>query len=74
MKWTKTKLMNFEKSIADDFERGKINCPLHLCGGNEDQLIEIFKDIDEEDYVFSTHRNHYHYLLKGGSVKGGCRS
>ena len=40
---------------------------MHLCGGNEDQLINIFKNINNEDYVLSTHRSHYHYLLKGGS-------
>jgi TPP-dependent pyruvate/acetoin dehydrogenase alpha subunit len=65
-KWTLESLRKFEKNLADSFERGEINCPLHLCGGNEEQLIRIFKDIKSDDYVFSTHRNHYHYLLKGG--------
>ena len=39
---------------------------MHLCGGNEDQLIEIFEDVIEGDYILSTHRSHYHYLLAGG--------
>ena len=30
-------------------------------------IIEIFKDINPGDYIFSTHRTHYHYLLAGGS-------
>jgi TPP-dependent pyruvate/acetoin dehydrogenase alpha subunit len=65
-KWTKPSLLAFERKVATLFEEGKINCPLHLCGGNESKLLDIFKHIKEEDFVFSTHRNHYHYLLKGG--------
>ena len=40
---------------------------LVVTGGNEDQLIEIFKEIQQGDYVISHHRSHYHYLLIGGS-------
>jgi TPP-dependent pyruvate/acetoin dehydrogenase alpha subunit len=36
-----------------------------LSGGNEGQLVHIFKDIKPGDWVFSTHRNHYHALLAG---------
>jgi pyruvate dehydrogenase E1 component alpha subunit len=38
-----------------------------LSGGNEKPLIEIFKRISENDWVFSTWRSHYHALLKGVS-------
>jgi len=61
------KLKAFEEDLAERFARGEINCPLHLSGGNEKQLISIFKEVEEKDFVFSTHRNHYHYLLKGGN-------
>lgn len=64
---TKQDLISFEKRIAGLFEEAKIPYPVHLCGGNEDQLIELFKEINEADYIFSTHRSHYHYLLAGGS-------
>jgi len=64
---TKAGLIAFEKRIADRYDNGELPYLIHLCGGNEDQLIEIFKDIKPGDYVFSTHRNHYHYLLHGGS-------
>lgn len=47
------------------WESGKIKAPVHLCGGNEDQLIEIFKEIKPYDYVLSSHRNSYHALLHG---------
>jgi TPP-dependent pyruvate/acetoin dehydrogenase alpha subunit len=64
---TKKDLIDFEKRIAKLWEEAKIPYYVHLSGGNEEQLIKIFKRIKVEDYVFSTHRSHYHYLLKGGS-------
>jgi pyruvate dehydrogenase E1 component alpha subunit len=64
--WTEEGLKEFEENLKNLFEAGKIRAPLHLSGGNENDLIHIFASIKEEDYVISTHRNHYHYLLKGG--------
>jgi pyruvate dehydrogenase E1 component alpha subunit len=66
-KATKNELIEFERRIIPLWEAGKIPFPIHFSGGNEDQLIEIFKEINEGDYIFSTHRSHYHYLLAGGS-------
>jgi pyruvate dehydrogenase E1 component alpha subunit len=63
---TREELIAFEAHVAELFKQGKINCPIHLSGGNETELIEIFENIRDEDYVLSTHRNHYRYLLKGG--------
>ena len=65
-KWSKEALLEFEEKLLKDFENGLINCPLHLSGGNEAELISIFEQINPQDYVFGTHRAHYHYLLKGG--------
>lgn len=65
---TKEQLIAFEAGVRDEFAAGRLPFLVHLCGGNEDQLIEIFdKDVREGDWIFSTHRNHYHYLLAGGS-------
>lgn len=69
MNWTAESLMVFEQNLILLFEAGKIRAPLHLSGGNEDNLISIFKHIKKNDWVFSTHRNHYHYLLKGGDAR-----
>lgn len=62
---TKEDLINFEQSVVDLYKDNKLPFLFHLSGGNEDQLIEIFKEIKEGDYVLSTHRNHYHALLHG---------
>jgi TPP-dependent pyruvate/acetoin dehydrogenase alpha subunit len=61
----KKDLIAFEKSVQEAYEAGKIKAPVHLSGNNEDQLIEIFKQIDKDDWVFSSWRNHYHALLHG---------
>lgn len=62
---TKDELIQFEQEIADLYCAAKIRAPVHLSDGNEDQLIEIFKKIDRNDWVFSTWRSHYHALLHG---------
>ena len=61
----KEELIKFEEEIKDIFLEKKIKSPVHLTGGNEDSLISIYEDIKKDDWVFSTHRSHYHALLKG---------
>ena len=63
--WDKSGLIQFERKMADHWEAGKVRGPTHLSGGNEEELIEIFKYIKKTDWVFSTWRSHYHALLKG---------
>lgn len=58
-------LIAFEARVQVEFEAGRVAGPVHLSGGNEEQLIEVFKDVRREDWVFSTWRNHYHALLHG---------
>lgn len=63
----KKELAQFETEIAALYEAGKIKAPVHLHGGNENALIKIFKDYKDGDWIFSTHRSHYHWLLSGRS-------
>lgn len=62
---TREDLIAFEDDIAARFNAGEIKSPVHLAGGNEDQLIEIFKEIRPQDWVLCSWRSHYHCLLKG---------
>jgi len=62
----KQQLINFESRIARQFDDGEIPYLIHFSGGNEDQLLDIFQNIKPGDYIFSSHRSHYHYLLAGG--------
>jgi pyruvate dehydrogenase E1 component alpha subunit len=58
-------LISFEDRVIEAFNSGQIKAPVHLYSGNEKEMIEIFKSINDEDYVFCTWRSHYQCLLKG---------
>lgn len=62
---TKDELLAFEQDIRECFARGEIKAPVHLAGGNEIELISIFKQIRPQDWVLTSWRSHYHCLLKG---------
>lgn len=62
---TPDQLIAFEQEIATEFEAGQIKAPVHLAGGNEQQLINIFTGIRPEDWILTGWRSHYHCLLKG---------
>lgn len=65
MEWTPDSLVEFESEIAEIFNSGGIRAPIHLYHGNEVQLIEIFKAVQSQDWVFCSWRSHYQCLLKG---------
>ena len=58
-------LIDFELKVKKIYEQGKIKAPIHLSGGNEKQLITIFKNIKKTDWVISNWRSHFHALLHG---------
>jgi len=58
-------LIDFETEVKERYESGEIKAPVHLASNNEEQLIEIFKDVGKDDWVFCSWRNHYHALLHG---------
>jgi len=65
----KQELIKFTENIANLYENGKIKAPIHLGGENEEQLIKIFKDYKRNDWILSTWRSSYHWLLSGRSPK-----
>lgn len=62
---TKNDIISFENEIAELFKQGMIKAPIHLRSGCEDQLIEIFKEVQQDDWVFSYWASHIQCLLKG---------
>jgi TPP-dependent pyruvate/acetoin dehydrogenase alpha subunit len=62
---TKQDLIDFEKEVAAHWEAGDLPYLIHLSGGNEDFLIDLFEEVQDGDWIFSTHRNHHHALLSG---------
>jgi TPP-dependent pyruvate/acetoin dehydrogenase alpha subunit len=64
-KLNKNQLIDFETDIAECFNNAMIKAPIHLYDGNEEQIIQIFQNIKDEDWIFCTWRSHYQCLLKG---------
>lgn len=64
---TPEQLIAFEEKVCESFKNKEIRAPVHLYYGNEEKIIEIFKEIREQDWVFCTWRSHYQCLLKGVS-------
>ena len=62
---TKEELIAFEDEIAALFNAGKIRAPVHLYSGNEEQIINAFRPVRSQDWVFCSWRSHYQCLLKG---------
>lgn len=62
-------LKEFEDWVVNEYHKGNIRSPVHLAGSKDDvqekNLIEIFKEINPQDWIFATYRSHYHALLKG---------
>jgi len=62
---TAEELIEFENEVAAAFNAGRIRAPVHLYSGNEAQMIEVFKDVRAQDWLFCSWRSHYQCLLKG---------
>jgi|SRR5690349_9706235 len=59
------RVRSFEKKLLEDMEN--IYVPVHLCLGQEEVSADLHQYLRPQDWLFSTHRNHGHYLAKGGS-------
>ena len=62
---TKEQLVDFETDIANCFNNAMIKAPVHLYDGNDEQMINIFKNVEPKDWIFCSWRSHYQCLLKG---------
>ena len=58
-------LIKFEEEVAKKFNNGEIKAPVHLYYGNEDNIIKVFQNIKQNDWVYCSWRSHYQCLLKG---------
>ncbi len=58
----------FEEKVANLVENGEVIAPVHLYIGQEAIAAGVCQTLEKEDYVFSNHRGHGHYLAKGGNA------
>jgi len=64
-----TRIRRLEEKIADLVSHNEIICPCHLYIGEEAVAAGVCAALRNDDWVFSTHRSHGHYIAKGGSMK-----
>ncbi len=58
-----------EEEIIARYPKQLMRCPVHLSCGQEAVAVGLCHHLRKEDSVFSTHRNHAHYLAKGGDLE-----
>ncbi|MCL5318529.1 MAG: thiamine pyrophosphate-dependent dehydrogenase E1 component subunit alpha [Thaumarchaeota archaeon] len=58
----------FEEKTAELVQKNEILCPSHLYIGQEAVATGVSASLRLDDYVFSTHRSHGHYIAKGGDL------
>jgi len=66
---TMLRIRILEDKIAELINNGEIVCPVHLYAGQEAVATGVCANLHKDDYVFSTHRSHGHYIAKGGDMK-----
>jgi TPP-dependent pyruvate/acetoin dehydrogenase alpha subunit len=67
---TMLRIRRLEEKVAElVYPLNEIICPCHLYIGEEAIATGVCSTLKKEDWVFSTHRSHGHYIAKGGGMK-----
>ena len=63
------KIRRLEEKLIKLYPEQEIKCPVHLYIGEEAIATGVCANLEKDDYIFSTHRCHGHYIAKGGDLK-----
>lgn len=63
-------IRSVEEKLLSLFAEGKLNGTVHTCIGQELSAVCIINNLNFNDFVFSNHRCHGHYISKTKDVKG----
>ena len=63
------RIRRFEDKIVEVYPEQEMRCPTHLSIGEEASAVGVCTALRQDDYIFSTHRCHAHYLAKGGDPR-----
>lgn len=63
------KIRRVELKIEELYHEDEMKTPVHLCIGQEAIAAGVCANLTVDDYVFSNHRGHGHYIAKGGDIK-----
>lgn len=67
--FTMKKIRMAEEQIAMHYHEDRMHTPVHLYIGQEAIAAGVCANLMANDRLFSNHRNHGHYLAKGGNLK-----
>ncbi|SVD10012.1 uncharacterized protein METZ01_LOCUS362866, partial [marine metagenome] len=59
-----------EDKFLELFDQGKMNGTVHTCNGQEFSAIAFSSALGKDDFIFSSHRCHGHYIAHTGDVSG----
>lgn len=59
-----------EEEVGAMYKRGEIPGPVHLYIGQEAVAAGVCSELNDADWITSTHRGHGHFLGKGGDLAG----
>lgn len=62
------KIRMFEDNAIKLFNQGLVRGPMHVYTGEEAVAVGACANLDDSDYITSTHRGHGHCIAKGGKV------
>ncbi len=63
------RIRKVEEKIVAVYPEQEMRCPTHLSIGEEAAAVGVCAALRPDDYIFSTHRCHAHYLAKGGDIR-----
>ncbi len=63
------KIRFFEEKIVELYPKQEMKTPVHLYIGQEAIAAGVCANLKKDDYLFSTHRNHGHYIAKGIDIR-----
>lgn len=58
-----------EEAVADCYKKKEISMYIHLYVGQEAIASAICTNLNKDDFVYSNHRSHGHYIAQGGNLK-----
>ncbi len=64
-----SKIRKVQLRIEQLYHEDEMKTPVHLCIGQEAIAAGVCENLERDDYVFSNHRGHGHYIAKGGDLK-----
>lgn len=62
------KIRIVEEEIANRYKDQQMRCPVHLSIGQESIAVNVSYYLKKNDYIYSNHRSHAHYIARGCDI------